>query len=84
MKGNSKVKGLFLIVFLLSRKRFRILKGSKEHIIPRNISISEINSEQSEMERVFTNSGAEYFAAVQQKAKKIAAPVKRCDNYGLN
>lgn len=59
LRDNEKVKGFFLIIFLVLRIRSRILKMLKDHNLL------------GKMERIIEKSGAEYFAAVSKKVEKI-------------
>ncbi|MEM3812212.1 MAG: transposase [Thermoplasmata archaeon] len=73
---NEKVKGFFFIVFLALIIRFMILKVLKDHDLLGKMSINEFIFELSKMERIIEKSGAEYFAAVPKKVKKIFALFK--------
>ena len=68
LRDCEKVKGIFFIVFLALRIRFRILKMLKDHNLLGKMSGDEIIFELSKMERIVENSGAEYFAAVPKKS----------------
>ena len=71
LRNNEKVKRFFFIIFLALRKRFKILKVFKDYNLPGKMSVNEIISELSKMEKIVENNGAEYFAAVAKRLKRL-------------
>ncbi len=68
---NKKVKELFFLVFLALRIISRTLKVLKDYDILGKMSVNEIISELSKMERIVQKGGSEYFAVVQKKDERI-------------
>lgn len=52
LKDNVKVNGFFFIVYLALGIRFKILEVLKDHNLLENMSVSEIISEVSKIEKI--------------------------------